>query len=132
MKIISLILTLVLCGSVMLLQGCMVAAVGAGAAGTVAYFKGDLESVEAASLDAVWQATLSAVEEMELYVISKEKDALGASLTLRDAADKKISIELATVTEDSTRVSIRVGVFGDERKSQMIYSKIKENLRGEE
>ena len=33
-----------------LLTGCIVAAVGAGAAGTVAYVKGDLETIEAKKL----------------------------------------------------------------------------------
>jgi hypothetical protein len=106
----------------------MVAAVGAGAAGTVAYFKGDLEAVEAASLDDVYQATEKAVEEMELFVISKKKDSLGATFALRDAADKKITIKLTAATEGTTKISIRIGTFGSEAKSQAVYEKIKNNI----
>jgi hypothetical protein len=112
----------------LLLPGCMLAAVGAGAAGTVAYFKGDLESTESASLDAVYTATEKAVEEMGLYVISKEKDALGTRFVLRDTTDKKITINLTAVSETTTKLSIRVGVFGDESRSRRIYEQIKTNL----
>jgi len=40
------LLIAILIGSMLLLQGCVVAAVGLGAAGTVAYVRGDLESME--------------------------------------------------------------------------------------
>lgn len=120
--------SLVLLMSALLLPGCMLAAVGAGAAGTVAYLKGDLESVESAPLDAVYTATEKAVEEMGLFVVSKEKDALGARFVLRDMADRKITIYLTPVSEITTKLSIRVGVFGDEPRSRRIYEQIKANL----
>ena len=122
------LLAFVVCCIAMFIQGCIVAAVGAGAVGTVAYLKGDLEAVEAASLNNVYQATEKAVEEMELFVISKKKDSLGATFTLRDAADKKIAIKLSAATENTTKISIRIGTFGSEAKSRTIYEKIKENI----
>ncbi len=36
---------------------------------------------------------------------------------------------LTAVTDQSTEVSVRFGTFGDEAKSAMVYSKIKENLQ---
>lgn len=125
---IHILLAFVVCCIAMLVQGCMVAAVGAGAVGTVAYLKGDLEAVESASLNDVYQATAKAVEEMELSVISRKKDSLGATFTLRDAADKKITIKLSATNESTTKISIRVGIFGSEAKSRTIYEKIKENI----
>jgi len=122
------LLAFAFCCIATLFQGCMVVAVGAGAAGTVAYVKGDLEAVEAVSLNDAYQATEKAVEEMGLFTISKKKDSLGAIFKLRDSDDKKITIKLTAATESTTKISIRVGTFGSEAKSQMIYGKIKENI----
>jgi hypothetical protein len=109
------------------LQGCLVAAVGAGA-GTVAYMRGDLETVEAKEIDAVYAAAKKAVEQLELDVSSDTKDALSAEIVARDAQDKKITIKLKSTTEDTTQISIRVGIFGSETKSILIYEQIKKNL----
>ncbi|MHC4707296.1 MAG: DUF3568 family protein, partial [Planctomycetota bacterium] len=72
--------------------GCMVVAVGAGAVGTVAYVKGDLEAVEAKDLDTVYAATLRAADELGLKVTKESKDAMSAAIIARDAEDKKVTI----------------------------------------
>jgi hypothetical protein len=110
-----------------LLQGCLVVAVGAGA-GTVAYLRGDLESVEAKDIEAVYAAAKKAVQQLEFRLISDAKDALSAVIVLRDAQNKKITINLRSTTESSTKISIRVGTFGSETKSILIYDQIKKNL----
>ena len=110
-----------------ILQGCLVAAVGAGA-GTVAYLRGDLETAEAKGIDAVYAATKKAMEQLELNVSSDTKDALSAEIVARDAQDKKITINLKSTTEGTTKISIRVGTFGSETKSILIYDQIKKNL----
>ena len=109
--------------------GCMVVAVGAGAAGTVAYLKGDLEAVEAANLDTVYSATLKALDELEIRVTKESKDILLAEIVARDAADQKVTIKLKATTENTTKLSIRIGFFGSETKSRFIYQKIHDNLR---
>jgi len=121
-------LVLLLVGIAISGGGCMVVAVGAGAAGTVAYLKGDLEAVEASNLDTVYKATLKALDELELRVISKSKDLLSAEIIARDAADQKVTIKLKATTENTTKLSIRIGFFGSETKSRFIYQKIHDNL----
>ncbi len=118
-----------LVGATALIEGCVVAAVGAGAASTVAYVRGDLEAVESKKLDVVYEATLKAVDELELNVTKKTKDALSAVIVARDAQDKKITIKLSATTENTTKLSIRIGLFGNETKSRLIYQKIHENLQ---
>ena len=110
------------------IPGCMVAAVGAGAAGTVAYIRGDLEMVESADIEAVYKAVLRAMDKLELAIVQKSKDAMSAKVTARDAQDKKITVKLAVTTEGMTKVSIRVGTFGSETKSRLIYDQIKKEL----
>ena len=121
--------TILLIGMALSSQGCMIAAVGLGAAGTIAYVRGDLQAEEYESIDVVYEATLKALEDLELYVASKSKDALVAEITTYDAQDKKIRIKLKASTEATTQLSIRVGVFGSETKSRRIYEKIRDRLR---
>jgi len=122
-------LAVLLVGIAISTGGCMIAAVGVGAAGTVAYLKGDLEAVEAKDLDTVYKATLKALDELELGVTRKSKDLLSAEIIARDSADQKVTIKLKATTENTTKLSIRIGFFGSETKSRYIYQKIHDNLR---
>jgi len=128
MRNAGLLLALLAVGAAVLAQGCMLAAVGAGAAGTVAYMKGDLESVESEDIQTVFEAAKKAAEELKLSVVEASKDALSAKIVARDAQDKKITIRLKAVSAQSTELSIRVGTFGSETKSRLIYNTIKDNL----
>lgn len=116
-------------GAAVTFSGCVLLAVGAGAAGTVAYVKGDLEVLEDKGLDDVYVASKKALEDLELGVIQDNKDKIGATIVSRDSQDKKITIKLKGVSDESTEISIRYGTFGSEAKSSMIYNKIKEHLK---
>ena len=129
MRIKRVLLIILFIGIIIFGQGCMVAAVGIGAAGTIAYVRGDLEAVESHSLDEVYEAALKAVEELELRFIYKTKDALTATINARDAQDKKVKITLKRTAEQTTKISIRIGTFGSETKSRLIYQTIRDNLR---
>jgi len=122
------LLAIMLIAATGLLQGCVLAVVGVGAAGTIAYIRGDLEAVESKPIDAVYEATLTAVEELELTVTEKSKDALEARIVVRDSQDRTITIKLKTTADQTTKLSIRVGTFGSETRSRLIYQKIREQL----
>ncbi len=128
MRVRQILLIMLFVGVSGLTQGCLVAAVGLGAAGTIAYVRGDLEAAESVRLEVLYEATLKALEKLELNVTTKSKDALSAVIVARDSQDKKITIRLKKVTEEATKLSIRVGVFGSETKSRLIYQEIRENL----
>ena len=53
---------------------------------------------------------------------------MSAEIIVRDAQDKKIKIKLSATAEGTTKLSIRVGAFGSETKSRLIYEQIKKNL----
>lgn len=120
-------LALLLVSPVVLVEGCVVVAAG-GAAGAVAYIRGDLEAVEEKDIDAVYKATEKALEELGLKVSKKTKDAMSAVIIARDAQDKKVTIKLNGTAEETTKLSIRIGTFGSETKSRLIYQKIHDNL----
>lgn len=128
MRVRRVLLIILSIGAAGLLPGCLVAAVGLGAAGTIAYVRGDLEAMESQKIEVVYDATLKALDKLELKVTTKSKDALSAVIVARDAQDKKITITLKSVTEDATKLYIRVGVFGSETKSRLLYQEIHENL----
>lgn len=129
MRIKQTLLAIMLIAATGLLQGCMLAVVGVGAAGTIAYIRGDLEAVESEPIDAVYEAALTAVKELELTVTEKSKDALEARIVVHDSQDRKTTIKLKTTAENTTKLSIRVGTFGSETRSRLIYQKIREHLK---
>lgn len=109
-------------------SGCAVLLVGAGAAGTVAYVKGDLETEEPYTVTEVFTAAKTALDDLDIARINEEKDALSAHITARDAADKKVTINITYITDHSSKLSVRISVFGSESKSRKIYQKIREHL----
>ena len=115
------------CSSLIHLQGCAVALVGAGA-GSVAYLKGNLEAVLEEDVSQAYQAALKALDELEISATKKQKDALAAVIVGRTVADKKITIKLKAAENNLTKLSVRVGVFGNQAQSRRIYDEIKKNL----
>ena len=125
----KILLITLLTGAAVIMQGCFAAVVGAGAAGTVAYVRGDLEAVEPYDVATVYTATKKAISQLGYVATKDAKDATAAEIIVRDAQDKKITIKLSSTTEGVTKLSIRVGVFGDETRSTLIYRKIEDNLK---
>ena len=118
---------IVICAGVIAVQGCAVALVGAGA-GSVAYLKGDLEAVLDKNVDQAYQATLKALDKLEISATKKEKDALSAVIIGRTAEDKKVAIKLKAAENNLTKLSIRIGMFGNRAQSQVIYDEIRKHL----
>jgi hypothetical protein len=110
------------------LTGC-VAVMAAGAAGTgVAWYRGQLEANLDQNIEAVFAASQKALRQLEFARISDKKSAIDAQLVARTALDKKVEITLEKVTDRSTKVMVRVGLFGDETLSMSIMDKIKAEL----
>lgn len=109
-------------------SGCIVVAAGAAGAGAVAYIRGELQATLSQTLEATDQAANKALTQLQLVKINETKDAFIAILTARTADDKKVEIKMTKVSAESTKVQIRVGVFGDETRSMAILDKIKANL----
>jgi hypothetical protein len=108
--------------------GCAAIAVGAGAAGAVAYLRGDLQTTLAHPYENVLQAAQEAVGEMGFVMESESIDALTATYTGRTAADQQVNITVQNSGENLTDLRIRVGTFGDERQSRVILDSIRARL----
>jgi len=129
----QLLLLSVLGLSLLVNTGCPPVIIGAAAgvgvgAGTVAYVGGELKSTEKVSLDRAWGATQTAMGDLGFAITDRHKDVFNAELNARGVEVKKIRIALKKISDNSTELKIRVGVFGDEAKSQQILQAIKQRL----
>ena len=79
-------------------------------------------------MTAVHTATLAALKELELPVIEDKKDQMSAKIESRFADGKTVWIDIDAVTNDSSKVTIRVGTFGDEVRSRKILDRIHHHL----
>lgn len=111
------------CGGCLLVAGA--AAVGAGA---YVYVNGEYKATVDAPLDRAWEATLAAVEDLQLKVKTKEKDGLMGRLTADQADGTNVWISLDLAGEKTTQFVIRVGVAGDETVSRAVMDKIRAHL----
>jgi hypothetical protein len=76
----------------------------------------------------VHEAVLAGLKDLQLPVKSDSMDKLTAE-TKSELADKRdVWINLQTETEGVTRISIRVGLAGDEPQSLAILNAIKKHL----
>lgn len=116
-------------GSLTVISGCAVVAVGAAAAGTVAYVEGDLQVEEPHPFDKVYMATKKALKDLAMMAVKDTKDTVRAEIQARDVEDKKATITLSPRNEGITKISIRIGFWGDEVRARRIYHKIHENLQ---
>jgi len=79
-------------------------------------------------INSAYKASLKSLEQLGIAPTSKVKDALTAKIVSRDADDEKITIKLTSTTDGLTKLSIRIGLIGNETKSRIIYEHIKKNL----
>ncbi len=131
MRTRQVVLTIALAGTAASLSGCVAAAVGAGVigVGTVAYIKGDLEAIETQNIDVVYEATRKAMKQLQLQMIKERKDLDSGLVIVRDAEGKEAKITLKSTEHGGTKISVRVGLFGDQARSQLIYQRIRDNLK---
>jgi hypothetical protein len=109
------------------LQGCMLLAVGAGAAagaGTMVYFEGESQTAYASSLDRTWNASLEAVKDLNFRIIATQKKETEGNIEAKKMGGKKVRIALSIAGPETTFVKIRVGIFGDEMASGVIRDRI--------
>lgn len=115
-------------GTVATTSGCLAVAAGAGAAGAVAYVRGELKSPVAAGYDAAVNAANRAIQDLQFAKVSERRDALLTIIVARTAADKKVEIRVENTSRELSTVRIRVGVLGDEAVSLTILDRIKARL----
>jgi hypothetical protein len=112
--LLSVLFAMELAGCAALLLG------GAAGAGSIVYIKGQLKEEMSASVTAVHNASISTLKEFNLPVIEDNHDKLSAKIKSRFADGQDVWIEIESVTAESCKMTIRVGIMGDERKSRQL------------
>jgi hypothetical protein len=120
------ILFAVLAGLSLAPLGCAPTLVGENAA---SYSMGRLYARVDREMPAVYEASVNALEALEITVTEKKKDVF-ARVTGKTADERTVTIRIEPEGDSSTILSIRTGVIGDETESRAraIYDKIRELL----
>jgi hypothetical protein len=113
----------------MQLEGCVaLVAGGAAGAGTVVYVKGQLnEDINAPALR-VYHASISALKDLGLPIIEDRHDSLSAKIKSEFADGSDVWIEIESFTAESCKITIRVGIMGDEYKSRQILDRVNKHI----
>ena len=127
--LISTLILIVLCVGLLATQaGCFLAVAAAGTGAGVAYVRGDTEVVLNARPQAVAAASAEAAKQMELTVTSNNSTTLDARVVARTASDTPVVVDVKSHGPDASRVSVRVGRFGDDVMQATMLEKIRQNL----
>jgi 3-hydroxyacyl-CoA dehydrogenase len=119
------VLTVLLTAVVLLGLGCKTTIVDPVSQSTATYRFGKLTSEESRGIDAVYAASEKAMEELGLKIVQRTKDALQAELIARDAQDRRVAINLLSITRGTTRITIEIRPA---EKAQRIHSAVRDHL----
>jgi hypothetical protein len=116
--------------------GCLAVAAGAAAGGAVAgyaYYKGSVPREYPALLDQTWLAAQTALADLNMPVVGAEHKEGRGLLEARAGGDRvEVALEAVPSPEPGggplTRVSVRVGVFGDRSLSERLLDQIQARL----
>jgi hypothetical protein len=94
------------------------------------YSRGQLYALADQDLNSVYSATIAALQQLDLEVTEKARDAFYAKVIGKVADGTTITIPMEPVTDNTTNLSIKVSKFlsGNEDRARTIYEKIKQNL----
>lgn len=128
MKTINLALIAASTLCLVLNSGCVAVVAGGAGAGTVAYVKGELTELVTASKEDTIQAVRKAIAELQFTLKEDKVDKHSGRFVAVNAKDEKIKIAVDYLTTDSTKIGVRVGIFGDKLYAQSILNEIKAQL----
>jgi hypothetical protein len=105
--------------------GCISYITEGSTSGTTAYIRGKLHTtVETSLLEGV-AASKNAAQNMKFTNVSEKLDAVSAMVILRTSQNKKITIKLNKITDNTTKLSIKAGLLGDQALSYNMLEEIK-------
>ena len=111
------------------LSGCIPLLIGAAAgAGGIAYIKGTLEQNLDNSVEKVHKSSLAALKSLKITVNKEELGLHDSKIQAQYSDETKVNIDVVALTEQSSTIKIRVGIFGDQEKSELILNAIRKKL----
>ncbi len=92
------------------------------------WYGGKLYAAAGSDITTVYDATLKAMEKLELEVTSKAKDVFYAKVTAKAVDGKVVIVRIKPENDSRTKFTIRVGPMGQRNRSEIIYNEIRANL----
>jgi hypothetical protein len=124
---IGLAATLALAGGCILLVAAVVG--GALAAGTYAYVEGEGRQDYRVSLDKLYETVNSMCEKRGIAVSGKGIDLSNAYVDGKlKGSQSSVSFKMDKLTENTSRLRIRVGTFGDQQITQDLHNEVGREL----
>lgn len=117
-------------GGLLLCHGCGSGTHGAGGDTQAKYAWGTLKAQLDYPIETTYEAAREAVDELELTVSLDEQDDVAARILAHDAQNDAIAIKFEALPESRTKMTIKVGDWGDKNKSNVIFDQIVGNLGG--
>jgi hypothetical protein len=112
-----------------LTAGCAAFVAGAAVGGAgVVWHKGRLQDTLSASVPRVHSAVKASLRSLGIKIEEDKGDSLTAHVKAKLADGKPVWIDLRSEAPATTRLTIRVGTFGDKDFSQRILDSIKRHL----
>ncbi len=96
--------------------------------GTYSYMNRELTAMYNEPLQSLWPKALNAVKKLQLTFRKKEIDALGGTIEARRSDTTLVRIRLTPVAKGDTSISVRVGMWGDRQKSELVHNAIRDEL----
>ncbi|NNK97295.1 MAG: DUF3568 family protein [Desulfobacterales bacterium] len=125
-----LMLMLMLC----LMSGCGAVIVAGAGAGTYTYVSGKITRTYSAGYQETINACIKVLNKKELEIIAKSEDALRTKIESKRHDDTNITIEIEEIGSNLSRVAIRTGLVGVDKKTEselmheQIYDEIKKSV----
>ena len=122
-----LILVMIMCSGCAFLVG---TAIGGGAGvGATKYVKGEMEGSYAATMSSTWLACKGALGELGIGIFGSSKETpTHWVIEGRSEGGKEVQVTLDALSDKVTKVSVRVGIFGDQQLSTKIHDAVSRRL----
>jgi hypothetical protein len=113
-----------------LVTGCVAAlAIGAaGGAGGYAWASGKLSFTTPHGINECHDATLAALSDLKIKLISDQTDRLAGKIKGQTATGESVAVDLEPQAPNITKIDVRVGFWGNKTQSTMIADGIKRHL----
>lgn len=92
------------------------------------YYKGALTVIYQAPYMETWDATLKALEGMNIRIQSKKHDLTAGKIKAKRADKKPVTVSMEYKSAQETEVVIRVGFLGDRNVSMAVKEQIRKEL----
>ena len=108
--------------------GCFFLVGAAAGVGSYVWLNGALEQNLDASAARVHDAALRALKKQKLSIVQDKDDRLQSRILAEFASGENVHVDIDALTEQSSKIRIRVGIMGNRAKSETILAAVKRYL----